>query len=154
MKKYKSSSSKLVLTISTLLSIAILFAIIGVLLNRDQIGTVGAWGIVCVLFVIPVIAFLQSPRQIEITTNELIIYKGLHKNRIPISSIKETKKIDMPILTMPFGSKGYFGFIGRTMDGKISLVKNKKDVIQIDTESESYLISCETPEQLIKQLAN
>ena len=152
MKKYRSKSSALVLTVSIALTISFLFVIIAVLMNIETLGIFVSIGIILFLAISSLLIIAMSPIYITLTTNELIIRRLFNKIKIPIAEIKALKRMEYSNLTMTFGSKGYFGFIGRTMDGKMSYVKDRKCIINIDTEKESYLISCESPDQLIAQL--
>ena len=51
---------------------------------------------------------------------------------------------------MTAGSKGLFGYVGTTMDGTISLVKDRSQMIQIITKAnKKYLFSCQNREELV-----
>lgn len=50
---------------------------------------------------------------------------------------------------MTFGSKGVFGFIGITMDGSYSFVKDRNKAILLQTNTKKFLVSCDDPDDFI-----
>lgn len=79
----------------------------------------------------------------------LILKKNIGKIEIKLSEIDAVKNASSSALTMTTGSKGFFGFIGSTMDGSVSFVKDRSQMIQIITTSDKkYLISCDNSKEL------
>ncbi len=80
--------------------------------------------------------------------------KNFGQIQIPKTDILDVNFLRYSNLTMTYGSKGVFGFIGNTMDDCSSLVKDRKKMIQVITKSRKYIISADTPEDLVKDIKN
>lgn len=91
-------------------------------------------------------------RKIILEKNKLILKKNIGQIEILKADILEVQRMANSTLTMTYGSKGFFGIIGSTMDNAISFVKDRKNMIQITTKDNKYLFSSERPEDLIREI--
>ena len=96
--------------------------------------------------------YATSLKEVILTEDYLILKKHLNPIHIPYKKILSVKKLKYANLTMTSGSKGFFGFIGTTMDNSVSLVKNRKQMIRINTAEKNYIISCEQPEIVMAEI--
>ena len=77
--------------------------------------------------------FFSHPLKELIIENETLILKiNIGKNETKLSEIESVKNVSLSALTMT-GSKGFFGFIGSAMDGSVSFVKDRSQMIQLAT---------------------
>jgi hypothetical protein len=90
--------------------------------------------------------------KIIIEENTIILKKNIGQIKIPKSDILEVNRLSFSNLTMTFGSKGVFGFIGNTMDNSISLVKDRKKMLRITTQNKKYILSSENADELVTQI--
>lgn len=96
--------------------------------------------------------YSQSLIRIQITDKILILKKNLGSIPIDFSDIKKVVKLKYADIPMTIGSKGFFGFIGRTMDGSRSFVKNRKQMVQIITSTNNYLVSCDNRDDFVREI--
>lgn len=72
------------------------------------------------------------------------------KIEIAFSEIKSINTLQPTAITMTMGSKGFFGFVETKMDGTVSLIKNRKQMILLTTTSnKKYLFSCDNKSDLV-----
>lgn len=77
--------------------------------------------------------FFSHPLKELIIENETLILKiNIGKNETKLSEIESVKNVSLSALTMT-GSKGFFGFIVSAMDGSVSFVKDRSQMIQLAT---------------------
>jgi ribosome biogenesis GTPase A len=82
----------------------------------------------------------------------IILKKNIGQIKIPTTDILEVQKLGYSNLTMTYGSKGVFGFIGNTMDNSISFVKDRKNMIRIITKNNKYVLSSERSDELVREI--
>lgn len=78
----------------------------------------------------------------------------MSKIELDIEKIIDIKRLEFSNLDMTVGSKGYFGFIGSTMENSYSYVKDRNKMVKIILSGKSYIISVDTPEDLILKFIN
>lgn len=71
---------------------------------------------------------------------------------IPLSDIQRVERLAFSNLTMTAGSKGFFGYIGGSMDNSKLMVNDRTMMIRIYTADKHYTLSCESPESLIAEI--
>ncbi|MGC1633359.1 MAG: PH domain-containing protein [Gelidibacter sp.] len=146
----KSSSYVRIATISAvILSLLILFTII--LLNKSLGITVR---VILPLLIVGAIIYLYSIslNKIIIEKDSIVLKKNIGKIKIPNTDILDVCIMSYSNLTMTYGSKGVFGFIGNTMDDSVSLVKDRNQMFRITTKDKKYLLSSENSEELVGKM--
>ncbi len=98
--------------------------------------------------------FANSLKKIIIEEKKLTLKKNIGKVEIPFSDIIKIEKLDFSNLSMTYGSKGVFGYIGNTMDGSISMVNDRKKMLRIITTEKKYTISSDKPKELMNEIKN
>lgn len=94
--------------------------------------------------------FANSLNKVMLQDKSLILKKNMGKIEIAFSEIKSINTLQPTAITMTKGSKGIFGFVGTTMDGTVSLIKNRKQMILLTTTSnKKYLFSCDNKSDLV-----
>lgn len=152
MKTYTCSSSKLVKIITT--TSFILFVLIAFIL----IFAPGKWssasgGIFLAVILSTVFYFYtQSLIRIRLDKRFLVLKKNLGSIKLPYEEIDKVVKLKYADIPMTIGSKGFFGFIGQTMDGSRSFVKDRKQMIQIVSGEKKYLISCDQRDDFLQEI--
>lgn len=97
--------------------------------------------------------YMNSLKEVIIEDKTLILKKNIGKIEIEFSEIETIRNVSSSAITMTAGSKGFFGFIGSTMDGSVSFVKDRSQMIQlVTTSNKKYLISCDNPEDLVNTI--
>lgn len=146
----KSSSYVRIATFSAvILSIMVLFTII--VINKSLGITVR---VVLPLLIVGAIIYLYSIslKKIIIEKDGIVLKKNIGKIKIPNTDILEVCIMGYSNLTMTYGSKGVFGFIGNTMDDSVSLVKDRNQMFRITTKDKKYLLSSEKSEELVGKM--
>lgn len=99
--------------------------------------------------------YTQRVREIVyIADDKLVLKKAFSSVTIPVGEITSIKKVNYNSIPMTFGSKGFFGFIGSTMDDYVSNVSNTSEVFAIDTQDKKYLLSCQSSTELVLNIKN
>jgi len=152
MENFSCNSSRLVklITISTF-TLLILVAFVLIFVE----GRLGAASGILFLVVVMGSAFYfyaQSLKRLIITDTQLILKKNLGKIIIDFEDIDSVVKLKYADIPMVIGSKGVFGFLGKTMDGSISYVKNRKNMVHIITADKKYLVSCDARDEFVQKL--
>ncbi len=152
MKVYLSKSSKLVKLITIGLLMCSTIIVLLLLVSNENYGI--TTGIILSLIIIGTLTYFYSNslKKIIIDGEKIILEKNIGEIKINISEIKEIQKLEYSNLTMTFGSKGVFGYIGNTMDDSVSLVKDRKNMIKIITLNKNYIFSAENPNDLITEI--
>lgn len=157
MKIYLSRSSLFVkiVTIGTLILLTLITFTL--MTSAKSYGIIGGT-ILCVLIIGTVIYFYANSLDEIILDKDTLTLKKKHGQIIiPISDIIKVQKLEYSNLTMTYGSKGVFGFIGNTMDNSVSFVKDRKNVMKITSKDKKYIFSVENLDELlidIKTLCN
>lgn len=152
MNKFKSKSSPLVLTATIGGSIAFILIIIGIILQMNYLGVWISSLLLFVCIAIPLYILSSSVSNIELTDKNVVINKLFGQKIIPYSTITNAKRMGFSNLTLTVGSQGFFGFVGTTMDGSSSYVKDRKKMVLIETQKGNFILSCENPEELVSEL--
>lgn len=152
MTKYLSKSSFFVKVVT--LGTLILLALVGMslIVTNHNLGTIGGIILLFGLIVVVIYFSANSVVQIIVTEDALILKKNLGQIKIPKNQITSIAKMEFSNLTMTYGSQGFFGFIGKTMDNSKSYVKDRKHMVKITTVNNSYLISSKDLEQLVADI--
>ena len=152
MKTYQSKSSILVkmTTIGTLILVTMI-AIMLITTDRNY-GLIG--GIILSSLIIGCVIYFYSNslKKIIIENDSIILQKNIGQIKIPKSDIVEVSRLGYSNLTMTYGSKGVFGFIGSTMDDSTSFVKDRKNMLKITTKSKEYILSSEKCDELVREI--
>ena len=152
MKIYLSKSSIFVkvATIGTLILLAMV-ALTLITIDKSY-GLVG--GITLIVLILGTLLYFYSNslNKIIIEENAIILKKNIGQIIIPKSDILEVNRLSFSNLTMTFGSKGVFGFIGNTMDGSASFVKDRKKMLRITTQNKKYILSSENADELVSEI--
>ena len=96
--------------------------------------------------------FANSLKNIVVTSDSIIIKKQFGQIMIAKADLIAVENLGYSNLTMTYGSKGVFGFIGSTMDNCSSLVKDQKNMLRLTTIGKTYIVSAENSTELVKDL--
>lgn len=152
MHKFKSKSSPLVLTATIGGSIAFVLIVIGIILQMNYLGVWMSFILLFICSAITLYILSSSVSNIELTDKNVVINKLIGQKILPLSTITNVKRMGFSNLTMTVGSQGFFGFVGTTMDGSSSYVKDRKKMVLIETQIGNFILSCENPELLVSEL--
>ena len=154
MKNYNSKSSFSVKLITIGIVIVMGIVVFSTLTLNEKYGRIG--GIIISLLILSTLIYFyaNSLKKILIGEKYLTLEKNIGKIEIPFSDIIKIEKLDFSNLSMTYGSKGVFGYIGNTMDDSISMVNDRKNMVRIITNDKKYTISSERPQDLIKDIKN
>ncbi|MFD2698573.1 PH domain-containing protein [Mesonia sediminis] len=152
MKTYQSKSSIFV-KIATA-SILILVTLIAIMLTTTDksYGLIGGVILSLLIFGSVIYFYSNSLKKIVIEKDFIILQKNIGQIKILKVDIIEVSRLSYSNLTMTYGSKGFFGFIGKTMDDSISLVKDRKNMLRITTKNKRYLFSSLNSDQLVQEM--
>lgn len=146
----KSSTFVKIITIGTLILLALV--VMSLIISDNNYGTIGGTAIMVLTVGTAVYFYVNSLIRINVTKDSLILKKTYGQIKIPKKDIVAIAKMEFSNLTMTYGSKGVFGFIGKTMDDSISFVKDRKNVVRITTHNKSYLVSVSEPDKLVAEI--
>lgn len=146
----KSSFSVKLITIGVILCMGIL--IFTLFTFNDRNGIMSGIAISVIIFGLLIYFYGNSLNEIIVDERKLILKKPFGKIEIPLSEIIKIERLEYSNLSMTYGSKGVFGYMGNTMDDSISLVKDRKNMIRIITSEKKYTISANRPTELISNL--
>jgi hypothetical protein len=152
MKNYQSTSSFSVKLITTGIVLVMGIVIVSIFNLNDEYGTMS--GLIISLIILSTILyfFANSLKKITIGEKNITLTKNIGKIEIPLSDIIKIEKLDFSNLSMTYGSKGVFGYIGNTMDDSISMVNDRKNMVRIITKEKKYTISSDRPKDLINDI--
>ncbi|HUH29304.1 PH domain-containing protein [Gelidibacter sp.] len=152
MKIYQSKSSSSVKIMTTGVLSVLVLVTLGLVTTNESDGWI--WGLVLGLIIASTVFYFYANSMNEIVVEDegVILKKNIGQIYIPKSDIVEVTKLAQTSLTMTYGSKGVFGFIGNTMDGAISFVKDRRQMVGITTTSKKYILSSERPDELLNAL--
>ncbi|QAA82085.1 hypothetical protein EI546_10290 [Aequorivita sp. H23M31] len=152
MKVYRSKSSLFVkIATSGALVLVIMIAVILVMTNDDY-GIIGGLIVGAIILGTLIYFYANSLNKIIVDKDSILLKKNIGQISIPKSEIVEVNKFGYSNLSMTYGSKGVFGFIGNTMDDSISLVKDRNNMIGITTQSKKYIFSTEKSDELVREI--
>lgn len=152
MKIYLSRSSIFVkiVTIGTLILLSLVA--LTLMTTAKNYGVIGGT-ILSVLIIGTVIYFYaNSLDKIILDKDALTLKKKYGQIIILKSDIIHVHKLEYSNLTMTYGSKGVFGFIGNTMDNSVSFVKDRKNMMRITTKNKKYIFSAEKLDELVSDI--
>jgi len=154
MKNYNSKSSFSVKLITIGIVIVMGIVVFSIFTLNEKYGTIS--GIIISLIILSTLIyfFKNSLKKIIIGEKNLTLEKNIGKIEIPFSDIIKIEKLDFSNLSMTYGSKGVFGYIGNTMDDPISMVNDRKNMVRIITNEKIYTISSDRPKDLINDIKN
>ena len=154
MKNYQSKSSFSVKLITIGIVIVMGIVVLSIFTLNEKYGTIS--GIIISLIILSTLIyfFANSLNKIIIGEKNLTLEKNIGKIEIPFSDIIKIEKLDFSNLSMTYGSKGVFGYIGNTMDDSISMVNDRKNMVRIITKEKKYTISSDRPKDLINDIKN
>jgi hypothetical protein len=152
MKIYSSKSSLMVKLITIGLSFAMILLVLTLFFSQQKYGLLG--GVILGLIIVGSLFyfFANSLDKVFVENGEIILKRNIGAIKIKASEIKSAENLRNSNLTMTFGSMGFFGFIGSTMDNSESLVKDRSKMIRIKTVNKDYTISCENPVELVEEI--
>lgn len=154
MKNYHSKSSFSVKLITIGIVIVMGIVVFSILTLNETYGIIGGIIISIIILSALIYFYANSLRNILIGENYLTLKKNIGKIEIPFSDIIKIEKLDFSNLSMTYGSKGVFGYVGNTMDDSISMVNDRKNMVRIITNDKKYTISSERPKDLINDIRN
>jgi hypothetical protein len=122
------------------------------LLSDKNYGLIG--GIILSILIIGTVIYFyaNSLNKIIVQKESIVLKKNIGQIKIHKSDILEVTRLGHSNLTMTYGSKGVFGFIGSTMDDSTSLVKDRKNMLKITTKRKEYILSSENCNELIREI--
>ncbi len=153
MKTVYHSSSSISVKIVTVGIILIFILMIWELIFRYR-NYVVSYVIISIIFVLLLYFYLNSLKEVVVDGKKIILKKIMGKIELDIEKIIDIKRLEFSNLDMTVGSKGYFGFIGSTMENSYSYVKDRNKMVKIILSGKSYIISVDTPEDLILKFIN
>jgi len=154
MKSYRSKSSFSVKLITIGIVIAMGIVVFSIYILNRKYGTISGIFISLIIVSTLIYFFANSLKEIVIGEKNLTLKKGIGKIVIPLPDIIKIEKLDFSNISMTYGSKGVFGYIGNTMDDSIIMVKDRKNMVRIITRDKKYTISSDRPKDLINDMKN
>lgn len=152
MNVYKSKSSGFV-KVATISAMLVLVVVVASLATIDEnYGMIGGIILGALILGTVIYFYVNSLDKIILEKDAIILKRNIGEIQIPKSDILEVHKLGYSNLTMTYGSKGVFGFIGNTMDDSISLVKDRKQMLRITTKNKKYIVSSENPDVLVSKM--
>lgn len=152
MKTFPSSNSKLVNLITLFTFILLIFVSFILIFVESKLGSAAGGIFLAIVLSTSFYFYSQSLSRIQITDKSLILKKNIGRIKINFSDIEKVIKLKYADIPMTIGSKGFFGFIGQTMDGSRSFVKNRKQMVQIITKEKKYLVSCDSRDNFVAEI--
>lgn len=146
----KSSTAVKVVTIGVVMALA--FVSLSLVVIDKKYGLIGSLVLGAIIIGALVYFYVNALDKIIIQKDGVVLKKNIGKIYIPKSDIVKVEKLAFSNLTMTFGSKGVFGFIGNTMDDTVSFVKDRNHMVRITTTSKKYIISSERYEELVSTI--
>lgn len=152
MKIYPSKSSLYVKIATAGVLILLTIAALTLIASNKNYGLTGGIVLATLITGTVIYFYANSLNKIILKEDTIILKKNIGQINIPKSEIREVHKLEYANLTMTYGSKGVFGFIGNTMDDSVSLVKDRKNMIRITTRDKKYILSSERPDELLGEM--
>src|SRR5690554_3410347 len=148
MKIFKSRQS----TEVTVITVGVTAVMVMILLTIIATGVLLSPIVLAVGLLVLIILFwfyAHSLDQVSIANGQLNLRKKMGSEIIPLADIQRVERLAFSNLTMTAGSKGFFGYIGGSMDNSKLMVNDRTKMIRIYTAGKHYTLSCESPESLI-----
>ncbi|MCL8009498.1 PH domain-containing protein [Gelidibacter japonicus] len=146
----KSSAFVKIATIGTLILLTLI--LISLLISDNNYGIISGTLLTILTIGTAIYFYANSLNKIIVDKDYLILKKNFGQIKIPKNEINGIAKLKYSNLTMTYGSKGIFGFVGNTMDNSYSLVKDRKNMVKISTKNKKYIISSDEPDKLISEI--
>lgn len=121
------------------------------LFSGDRIGALPLLGAILIIL-IGLYFFANSPKQILVDKEFVTIDKNIGKVEIPRRTITKAGNLANKELRLTTGSLGFFGFIGKSMGNSQSYVKDRGQMVKLETTQGNYLLSCQDRHLFIKEL--
>lgn len=151
MDVYRSKSSIYVKIATAGAVISLLLVVLSLVATERKYGMISG-AILSILIIGTVVYFYSnSLDRIILEKDRIILKKNIGQIKIVKYDILKVHELAFSNLTMN-GSKGVFGFIGKTMDGSISLVKDRKHMLRITTKNKKYIFSSERSAELVTKM--
>ncbi len=133
----------IIVTLTVLLSISIAFkAFFSYSKNLSIFGFI-------ILFTAIFAVLYSFPVAYILTKNKLVIKKILSKKTIELHTINTVTKISQSI-SFTYSTKGFFGYLGKTMDGSTSYSTSLKNNLLIKTNDNKKIIISPTKMNLFQ----
>ena len=146
----KSSIYVKIATIGILLILAtVAYSLI---VYENKVGLIGGYVLTAIVCASAFYLFSKSLQKIILEDDHIILKQNIGQITILKSDIQNVQKLAFSNLTLTYGSKGFFGYIGSTMDGSQSLVKDRKSMLRITTTTTSYIVSTTDRDALVKDI--
>lgn len=152
MKIYLSKSSVFVKIATSSLMLTMIMTLFSLITIGRKFSLMGAIVLIALILGTLIYFYSNSLNKILLEKDAIILKKNIGQIHIPKSSIVEISRLCFSNLTMTYGSKGFFGFIGKTMDGSSSYVKDRKEMIQITTTNKKYIVSSENADEIVREI--
>lgn len=152
MKIYLSKSSVFVKIATSSLMLTMIMTLFPLITIGRKFSLMGAIVLIALILGTLIYFYSNSLNKILLEKDAIILKKNIGQIHIPKSSIVEISRLCFSNLTMTYGSKGFFGFIGKTMDGSSSYVKDRKEMIQITTTNKKYIVSSENANEIVREI--
>jgi len=152
MKIFESKNSGTV-TIITLSAIVAMFSLLITLtMGLNNYGIIPTVILSLIIILTILYFYFNSLDKIVLSNDTLVLKKRLGNEEIKLSDIMKIERLAYSNLTMTAGSKGFFGFVGGTMDNSYSYVKDRSKMVKITTLEKNIIFSCENPDELVSKL--
>ena len=152
MKTYLSKSSVFVKIATSSLLLIIVMTLLSLISTGRKFSLIGAIVLIALILGTLIYFYSNSLNKIILEKDAVILKKNIGQIHIPKHTILEVSRLCFSNLTMTYGSKGFFGFIGKTMDGSSSFVKDRKKMIRITTRSKKYIVSSEDADEIVREI--
>lgn len=152
MNRYKSKSSLYVKVTTIGTTIISLFAATVLYLSNIQYGSLAAIFLLIIIIGSLLYYYTISVKEIVMEPDKIILLKGHGFTNINKSEIISVHRVEYSAIVFTNGSRGIFGFIGSTMDGSTSFVKDKTKMISIKISGKKYILSADNPDGLVKSI--
>lgn len=137
----------------------VLLALLLPMLKSDAPSQILKYSLALLLVSIIMSGLFISPVYLKISSEKIQIRKPLASVEIPIERIVSIKKANIGEIgnaVRTFGSGGFFGYVGYFRNDKygtfLMYSTEKKNLVHIQTEDKSYIVSCRKPELLVSML--
>ncbi len=143
------------MTVVTLL----LFGLVMLVLNEDELSIAGVVINVSILVFLVVFCWGDAPKRMIVTSDNLMIVRNFGRSVIvPRYKIKAVEAVEYKRLQLirTFGNGGLFGYTGRYRSrtlGNITMFATEKEhLVCIKTDETCYLVSCRQTEDFIASM--
>lgn len=149
---YRSKSSTFVkiATVSVLFLLSI--AILSLVATGKEYSVITGFTLGMIITGTVIFFYANALHEIILDADGIVLKKNIGHVKILKSEILDIQKLAYSNLTMTYGSKGVFGFIGNTMDDSVSLVKDRKHMLKITTKDKTYILSSEKSDELVDKM--